>query len=43
MALGKKRPMPEVYSIPPRIILRANSDLYHVNREYQHALDAYSD
>lgn len=42
-ALVKKEPLPQEYRIPPRIILRSNSDTHFVKREYQHESDQYSD
>ena len=43
-ALGKNKPYSGIYQIPPRIIIRANSGLYHgIKRQYQHESDTYSD
>lgn len=43
-ALGKNKPYSGSYLVPPRIIIRANSDLYlSIRRQYQHESESYSD
>lgn len=42
-ALIRKMPLPPIYYVPPRVILRANSSAHYVKREYQHELEQYSD
>lgn len=42
-ALGRGKNLPVRYQVPPRLIIRSNSDAHFVKREYQHELDAYSD
>lgn len=42
-SLVKEEPMPPLTQIPPRIIIRSNSDVYFVKREYLHESDAYCD
>lgn len=33
-ALTSDRPMPEIYEVPPRVVLQANSDAYYLRRKY---------
>lgn len=42
-ALGKNKPIGGLYQVAPRVILRANSDLFYGKRQYQHESDQYSD
>lgn len=41
--LVRGKTLPQSKLIPPRLIIRANSDVHYVKREYQHELDQYSD
>lgn len=43
-ALGKNKPIGGVHQIPPRVIFRANSNLFFtIRRQYQHESETYSD
>lgn len=41
--LVRGKPLPQSKMIPPRLIIRSNSDVHFVKREYQHELEQYSD
>lgn len=42
-SLMRGKELPQTYLVPPRLIIRSNSDVHYVKREYQHELDEYSD
>lgn len=42
-ALLRGKSLPDGYAVPPRLIIRSNSDVHYVKREYQHELEQYSD
>ena len=42
-SLVREKPMPRLTQIPPRIIIRSNSDVHFVKREYLHESDVYCD